>query len=200
MHDFSDLLRPEAVYEGIAVAHKKALFAQLAEALPSHELSAQQRERMRQRVRRSVVGGPSEGPTTVHAHQGEWIALTPLVELKVLRIDARAGNQTVMVRAKPGGKMQRHRHGQDEEFIVLEGECRIGDLHLRAGDALGNIHLIQSFVRLGAEAGAIQGIIRRTLEAQYPVLNWWALLSVLTRAASTISRPSRTLWAAGFST
>src|SRR6476620_1421926 len=46
----------------------------------------------------------------------------------------------------------------------------------RAGDALGNIHLIQSFVRLGAEAGTIQGIIRRTLEAQYPVLN---------RAAST---------------
>ncbi|MEI5688057.1 MULTISPECIES: PTS sugar transporter subunit IIA [Sphingomonas] len=30
MHDFSDLLRPEAVYEGIAAAHKKALFAQLA--------------------------------------------------------------------------------------------------------------------------------------------------------------------------
>ena len=30
-------------------------------------------------------------------------------------------------------------------------------------------------------------IIRETLAAQYPVLNWWALLSVLTRAASTIT-------------
>ena len=57
----------------------------------------------------------------------------------------------------------------------------------RAGDALGNIHLIQSFVRLSAEAGEIHGIIRRTLAAQYPVLNWWALLSVLTRAASTLT-------------
>ena len=57
----------------------------------------------------------------------------------------------------------------------------------RAGDALGNIHLIQSFVRLAAEAGEIHGIIRRTLEAQYPVLNWWALLSVLTRAASAFT-------------
>ena len=57
----------------------------------------------------------------------------------------------------------------------------------RAGDALGNIHLIQSFVRLGAEAGEMHRIIRRTLEAQYPVLNWWALLSVLTRAASTVT-------------
>jgi glucan exporter ATP-binding protein len=57
----------------------------------------------------------------------------------------------------------------------------------RASDALGNIHLIQSFVRLGAEAGEMHTIIRRTLEAQYPVLNWWALLSVLTRAASTVT-------------
>jgi glucan exporter ATP-binding protein len=57
----------------------------------------------------------------------------------------------------------------------------------RAGDALGNIHLIQSFVRLGAEAGEVHRIIRETLAAQFPVLNWWALLSVLTRAASTIT-------------
>src|SRR5215831_3901888 len=57
----------------------------------------------------------------------------------------------------------------------------------RAGDALGNIHLIQSFVRLAAETGEIHRIIRETLAAQYPVLNYWALLSVLTRAASTIT-------------
>jgi len=57
----------------------------------------------------------------------------------------------------------------------------------RAGDALGNIHLIQSFVRLGAEAGEMHRIMRETLAAQFPVLNWWALLSVLTRAASTIT-------------
>jgi ATP-binding cassette subfamily B protein len=56
-----------------------------------------------------------------------------------------------------------------------------------AGDALGNIHLIQSFVRLGAEAGELNRIIGQTLQAQYPVLNWWALLSVLTRAASTVT-------------
>jgi ATP-binding cassette subfamily B protein len=57
----------------------------------------------------------------------------------------------------------------------------------RAGDALGNIHLIQSFVRLRAEAGEIRRIIGETLAVQYPVLNWWALLSVLTRAASTVT-------------
>jgi glucan exporter ATP-binding protein len=70
-------------------------------------------------------------------------------------------------------------------------QARVEEYHSelagRASDALGNIHLIQSFVRLGAEAGEINTIIRRTLEAQYPVLNWWALLSVLTRAASTVT-------------
>jgi glucan exporter ATP-binding protein len=67
----------------------------------------------------------------------------------------------------------------------------VEDLHSelagRAGDALGNIHLIQSFVRLGAETREMNRIIGRTLQAQFPVLNWWALLSVMTRAASTVT-------------
>jgi len=111
-----------------------ALFAQLATALPSRELPGQQRERMRQRVMQSIAGAARD-TTTVRAAGGEWIALSPLVKVKVLRIDARAGNQTVMVRAEPGGSLPRHQHRHDEEFIVLEGECRIGSLHLRAGDA-----------------------------------------------------------------
>ena len=57
----------------------------------------------------------------------------------------------------------------------------------RAGDALGNVHLIQSFVRLGAETQQISEVVQRVLAAQYPVLNWWALLSVLTRIAATIT-------------
>src|SRR5215475_8269274 len=71
--------------------------------------------------------------------------------------------------------------------LQQEVEDRHSELASRAGDALGNIHLIQSFVRLAAETGELNRIIRETLAAQYPVLNWWALLSVLTRAASTIT-------------
>jgi ATP-binding cassette subfamily B protein len=68
---------------------------------------------------------------------------------------------------------------------------KVEDLHSelagRAGDALGNINLIQSFVRLAAETSDMHRIIGQTLQAQFPVLNWWAFLSVLTRAASTIT-------------
>ena len=66
-------------------------------------------------------------------------------------------------------------------------EDKHSELASRAGDALGNISLIQSFVRLGAETREMHGIMSQTLAAQFPVLNWWALLSVMTRAASTVT-------------
>src|SRR5262249_60219176 len=40
---------------------------------------------------------------------------------------------------------------------------------------------------LAAEAGELHRISREPLAVQHPVLNWWALLSVLTRAASTVT-------------
>ena len=71
--------------------------------------------------------------------------------------------------------------------LQKEVEDLHSELASRAGDALGNISLIQSFVRLTAETGEMHRIIGQTLQAQFPVLNWWALLSVMTRAASTIT-------------
>jgi glucan exporter ATP-binding protein len=56
-----------------------------------------------------------------------------------------------------------------------------------ASDAIGNIPVIQSFTRIQAELANMRSIIDRTLSAQIPVLSWWALVSVATRAASTIT-------------
>ena len=61
------------------------------------------------------------------------------------------------------------------------------ELAERAGDAMGNVGLIQSFARLGIELRQLAGLMTKLLRAQYPVLNWWALVSVLTRAASTLT-------------
>ncbi|HKU96493.1 MAG TPA: ABC transporter transmembrane domain-containing protein, partial [Vineibacter sp.] len=57
----------------------------------------------------------------------------------------------------------------------------------QAGDALGNVHLIQSFVRLSHETRMLHETIRSLLSVQFPVLNWWAVLSVITRAAATVT-------------
>ncbi len=56
-----------------------------------------------------------------------------------------------------------------------------------ASDALGNVPVIQSFTRIEAETRALQGIIHQLLQAQNPVLSWWALASVATRASATIT-------------
>jgi glucan exporter ATP-binding protein len=56
-----------------------------------------------------------------------------------------------------------------------------------ASDALGNVPVIQSFTRIEAETRALRGIIHQLLQAQNPVLSWWALASVATRASATIT-------------
>jgi ATP-binding cassette, subfamily B, beta-glucan exporter len=57
----------------------------------------------------------------------------------------------------------------------------------RVGDVLGNVTVVQSYGRLAAEMQAMRGIMDELLAAQYPVLTWWGLLTVLTRAAATIT-------------
>jgi glucan exporter ATP-binding protein len=57
----------------------------------------------------------------------------------------------------------------------------------QAGDALGNIVLVQSFVRLAAEARKLRDAMDQMIAVQFPVLNWWALLTVLSGASSTIT-------------
>ncbi|MGE0725625.1 MAG: ATP-binding cassette domain-containing protein, partial [Alphaproteobacteria bacterium] len=56
----------------------------------------------------------------------------------------------------------------------------------RAGDALGNVMLVQSFVRLQVEARQLGEVMQQVLAAQYPVLTMWAVVSVLSRASATI--------------
>ncbi len=61
------------------------------------------------------------------------------------------------------------------------------DLAERASDALGNVALVQSFARVEAEVMGLRMVVARLLGAQMPVLSWWAIMTVLTRAATTIT-------------
>ncbi|MCB5174401.1 MULTISPECIES: glucan ABC transporter ATP-binding protein/ permease [Microvirga] len=56
-----------------------------------------------------------------------------------------------------------------------------------ASDALGNVPVIQSFTRVEAETRSLRTIIQQLLQAQNPVLSWWAIASVASRAAATIT-------------
>ncbi len=56
-----------------------------------------------------------------------------------------------------------------------------------ASDALGNIPVIQSFTRVEHETRAMRSIIDQLLAAQNPVLGWWAVAAVATRASATLT-------------
>ena len=57
----------------------------------------------------------------------------------------------------------------------------------RASDALGNVPVIQSFTRIEAEVRGLRSTIASLLEAQLPVLSWWAIATVATRASATLT-------------
>ncbi len=57
----------------------------------------------------------------------------------------------------------------------------------RVGDVLGNVTVVQSYARFASEMQAMRTIMSELLAAQYPVLTWWGLLTVMTRMAATIT-------------
>ncbi len=69
-------------------------------------------------------------------------------------------------------------------------QSKVEQFHSRlagsAQDALSNVVVVQSFTRLSSEARMFGDIVRQVLDHQFPVLNWWAVVAVLTRAASTL--------------
>jgi len=56
-----------------------------------------------------------------------------------------------------------------------------------AADSLGNVALVQSFVRVELEVSYLKSLVDSLLRAQMPVLSWWAVAAVLTRSATTLT-------------
>ncbi len=73
------------------------------------------------------------------------------------------------------------------ETLQRSVERHYSDLSERAFDALGNIALVQSFARVESEVADLKNVSDRLLAAQFPVLSWWAVVAVLTRASTTIT-------------
>jgi len=68
-----------------------------------------------------------------------------------------------------------------------EVEEHYSNLSARASDALGNVALVQSFVRIGDEVQGLRTVAAQLLAVQMPVLSWWALVTLITRASTTIT-------------
>jgi len=73
------------------------------------------------------------------------------------------------------------------ESMQRKVQLQHSDLAERASDALGNIALVQSFARVEQEVTELRHASERVLAAQFPVLNWWAVVAVFTRASTTLT-------------
>ncbi len=73
------------------------------------------------------------------------------------------------------------------EVMQSAADVYSNDVAERVSDVLGNMPAIQSFARADEETSALTRMIDRMLNAQMPVLTWWALASVATRSSSTLA-------------
>ena len=80
-------------------------------------------------------------------------------------------------------------------YVVIQrthgGQAHVERYHQnvsgRVGDVIGNVTVVQSYTRLMNETSALRSVMADLLRAQYPVLTWWAMLTVLTRTSATVA-------------
>lgn len=73
------------------------------------------------------------------------------------------------------------------EDLQSQVEEHYSALAEQATDTLGNIPLVQSYARIQQEVSALKSVITQLLAAQLPVLTWWAVIEVMTRASTTLT-------------
>ncbi|MFG1181138.1 glucan ABC transporter ATP-binding protein/ permease [Xanthobacter versatilis] len=73
------------------------------------------------------------------------------------------------------------------EAMQREVEEYNSDLAEQTSDALGNVAVIQSYTRTEAEVSGLKATVNRVLAVQIPVLSWWAMVSMATKAATTLT-------------
>src|SRR5690606_16002153 len=81
-------------------------------------------------------------------------------------------SRMVMARTKDGqAQVERHYHR----------------VFAHVSDSISNVSVLQSYGRLANEAQMLRRYTAGLIDAQFPVLNWWALASAMHRLSATIS-------------
>ena len=69
---------------------------------------------------------------TVRRDDGKWQQLAPDIAIKVL--DSDESMQAFLLRLDPGACLPGHPHADDEMCYVIEGDARLGEVEVHAGD------------------------------------------------------------------
>jgi anti-sigma factor ChrR (cupin superfamily) len=107
------------------------VLAWLDGAVTPEPVDADAQARVRQRLLRRIAGGSTPQHVTLPPDEGAWQPFAPGVTIKVLHQEG--DTLSYLLRLAPGAALPPHRHPQDEECLVLEGEMHIGTLVVPAG-------------------------------------------------------------------
>jgi anti-sigma factor ChrR (cupin superfamily) len=118
--------------------HEPILDGELRESLTNAiapvELSAQQRDRMREHILKRAAASAPSGMKTLRSTEGVWKQIAPGIQLKVLHVEPTTNSRSFLLRMEPGSRVPVHSHTQEEQCLVVEGEVTIGEHIFRAGD------------------------------------------------------------------
>ena len=112
------------VYDAAAVVLISSLALEPAMAGPSDTVKQRLMERL----------GTVRGFFSIRADEGEWRAVMPGVDAKLLRLDMERQTATLLARIGPGVVYPGHHHSGPEECYVISGDVIIQGQHLHAGD------------------------------------------------------------------
>lgn len=84
-------------------------------------------------LRESLLPASDGGEAfTVHDADADWPAFAPGIRRRVLW--QHGGQAALLYLAEPGAAVPAHRHGHDEECLLVQGELFLDDILLQAGD------------------------------------------------------------------
>ena len=87
---------------------------------------------IRQHGQQVPAAGSADAMRIVRADNGNWISFANQVAMKVLHDDGET--RSWLARFQPGGRIPAHWQSGDEEAIVLDGWCQVGEAVLQKGD------------------------------------------------------------------
>ena len=122
--------------------------------------------------------------TFFREHCAAFVALTVTLPA-TLAVNWRFGLVLIGLVGVFGGAMNYVMRGTKRSQGAADGHYHAMAAHV--ADALANLPMLQAFARGGDEAEAYRASGRRYLAAQFPVLAWWALATVATRASATLT-------------
>ena len=113
-----------------------------------------------------------------------FVALTVMLPLSLF-VNWRLGLLlVVLVAASGSATLLVLRHTEAMQHGVERHNSGLAE---RVADSFANVPVIQSFTRVANETHGLRRATEAVLAAQMPVLSWWALAAVATRAASTLT-------------